>query len=318
MNGTLSDIEGLKIGHAQDSDKGLTGCTVILCPPETVGGVDQRGGAPGTRETDLLQPMHLVQHLHAVFLSGGSAYGLSVGDGVMRYLEELEIGYPTAAGPVPIVSGAILYDLDMGERKIRPDAAMGYRACQIADGGPVAQGSVGAGTGAKIGGLLGLESATKGGLGSASMEISPGLRVAALFAVNSVGDVLDEAGQILAGVRGPDGQFIGCLNLLRTLASPPAMPANTVIGVVATNARLNKEETNKVAQMAHDGIARAVNPAHTPFDGDTIFALSTGTYTGKASINVGLIGAFAAEMAAAAIRKGVRQASSLGGVRAIS
>lgn len=318
MNGTLTDIEGLRVGHAQDSEKGLTGCTVILCPPETVGGVDQRGGAPGTRETDLLLPMHLVQHLHAVFLSGGSAYGLSVGDGVMRYLEELNIGYPTPAGPVPIVSGAILYDLDMGDRKIRPDATMAYAACQVASDGPVGQGSVGAGTGAKIGGLLGLESATKGGLGSASIEISPGLRVAALFAVNAVGDVLDEGGQILAGVRGPDGQFLGCLNLLKSLASPPSMPSNTVIGVVATNARLNKEETNKVAQMAHDGIARAVNPAHTPFDGDTIFALSTGTYSGKAAVNVGLIGAFAAEAVAMAIRNGVRLATSLGGVRAIS
>src|SRR5215468_11063152 len=187
MNNTLTDVPGLQVGHAQDLD-GLTGCTVILCPPNTVGGVDQRGGAPGTRETDLLRPMHLVQHVNAIMLAGGSAFGLAAADGVMRYLEEHGIGHETPVARVPIVPGAILFDLDIGRADRRPDAAMGYAACEAASDGPVGQGCVGAGTGARVGALLGASFATKSGIGSASVDLGDGLIVAALVAVNASGD----------------------------------------------------------------------------------------------------------------------------------
>lgn len=312
-NYTLTAIEGLRVGHAHDLE-GLTGCTVILCPPGTVGGVDQRGGAPGTRETDLLHPLHLVEQVHAVLLAGGSAYGLDAAGGVMRWLEERGIGFPVGMGVVPIVPAAILFDLDLGDPTARPDAAMGYAACQVASAEPVTEGCVGAGTGAQVGRLLGPAFACKSGLGSAALEIGDGLRVGALFAVNALGDVIDEDGTILAGTRQPpDGkQFAGALNVLPALARMTgASVANTVIGVVATNAALSKEEVNKVAQMAHDGLARAIRPAHTMLDGDTIFALATGS-AGRA--NVSVIGAFAAEVTAQAIRRAARAATSLGGV----
>lgn len=314
MNQTLTAIDGIRVGHAQDSEQGITGCTVILCPPNTIGGIDQRGGAPGTRESDLLRPMHMIQHIHALFLAGGSAFGLAVGDGVMHYLEEQGVGYETAGGRVPIVPGAILYDLDMGDPQIRPDAAMGYQACQLASSDPVQEGSVGAGTGARIGGFLGKPFATKGGIGSACIELEGGLKVAALFAVNAVGDVLDEQGQILAGVRQPpEGKtFANALEFFK-LQAQMTTSSNTVIGVVATNAKLTKEEVNKMAQMAHDGLARAIRPAHTLFDGDTIFALATGQVEG----NAGVIGAFGAEVTSEAIRRAVRAATSLGDVPAI-
>lgn len=312
-NYTLTAIEGLRVGHAHDLE-GLTGCTVILCPPGTVGGVDQRGGAPGTRETDLLHPLHLVEQVHAVLLAGGSAYGLDAAGGVMRWLEERGIGFPVGMGVVPIVPAAILFDLDLGDPTARPDAAMGYAACQVASAEPVTEGCVGAGTGAQVGRLLGPAFACKSGLGSAALEIGDGLRVGALFAVNALGDVIGEDGTILAGTRQPpDGkQFAGALNVLPALARMTgASVANTVIGVVATNAALSKEEVNKVAQMAHDGLARAIRPAHTMLDGDTIFALATGS-AGRA--NVSVIGAFAAEVTAQAIRRAARAATSLGGV----
>lgn len=312
MNNTLTDIRGLRVGHAQDFDA-LTGCTVVLCPANTVGGVDQRGGAPGTRETDLLRPLHWVQHVNAVLLTGGSAFGLAAADGVMRFLEERGIGFETRAARVPIVPGAVLFDLDVGRADRRPDAAMGYIACEAATDGPVVQGCVGAGTGATVGKLLGMTCATKSGFGSASLSLPNGVVVAALMAVNTLGDVVDERGQIMAGVRPtPDSrQFIGTLNALQY--APPTPPAtNTVIGVVATNARLTKEEANKLAQMAHDGLAQAVRPAHTLFDGDTVFALATG----EVPSDVGLVGAFAAEVSAAAIRNAIRAATSLGGLPA--
>jgi L-aminopeptidase/D-esterase-like protein len=290
---------------------------VIICPPGTVGGVDQRGGAPGTRETDLLRPMHLVEAVNAVVLSGGSAYGLATADGVMRYLEEHGIGYISSAGAlVPIVPAAIVYDLSVGTPGVRPDAAMGYAACASASADPVLQGSIGAGTGCRVGAMLGSEFATKGGIGSASVDLGDGLIVAALMVVNAVGDIVDESGQIMAGLRQPpDGNsFIGMLNALLPMArlTPPSASENTVIGVVATNARLSKEGVNKVAQMAHDGLARAVRPAHTMFDGDTIFGLATGQIPADMSV----IGAYAAEVTAQAIRNAVTNATSLGGVRA--
>ncbi len=316
QNQTLTAIDGIRVGHAHNLD-GPTGCTVILCPPNTVGGVDQRGGAPGTRETDLLRPMHLVEQVNGIVLAGGSAYGLDAASGVMRYLEEQGIGYPVSGGIVPIVPGAIIFDLDVGNFAIRPDAAMGYAACQSASIDPVTEGCVGAGAGARVGTIMGPQSGCKSGVGSTAVEIGGGLIVAALMVVNALGDVVDEQGQIIAGVH-QGSQFIGTLNVLRAAAQPPASgsaasSANTVIGVVATNARLTKEETNKVAQMAQDGLARAVRPAHTLFDGDTIFALSTGS-AGPA--NASIVGAFAAEVVAEAIRRAVRAATSLAGISA--
>ncbi len=315
-NNTLTAVPGIRVGHATDADA-ITGCTVILCPPNTVGGVDVRGGAPGSRETDLLNPLRSVQTVNAIMLSGGSAFGLAAADGAMRYLEEQEVGFLTGTGHrVPIVPAAILFDLAIGRGDIRPDAAMGYAACINANSDPVEQGSVGAGTGCRVGAMMGGALATKGGIGSASVDLGDGLIVAALMAVNAVGDVVDETGQIIAGLRLPDGGFAGVLNALRLLPRPlPTRDAeNTVIGVVATNARLTKTEANKVAQMAHDGLARAVRPAHTMYDGDTIFALATGDI--RADVN--LIGAYAAEVTAAAIRSGVRAATALGSVRSWS
>lgn len=316
-NNTLTAVPGIRVGHTTH-EQGATGCTVILCPPGTVGGVDVRGGAPGTRETDLLQPHNHVEEINAVVLSGGSAYGLAAADGVVRYLEDTGQGYKASAGfIVPIVASAILFDLPVGEPGIRPDAAMGYAACEAVTTDPVELGSVGAGTGARCGGFLGNEFATKGGIGSASIDLGDGLIVAALVAVNAVGDILDEQGQIMAGLRQPpDGNsFMGTLNAMKSMArmtKPPSNGDNTVIGAIATNAQLSKAHVNKVAQMAHDGIARAVNPAHTMFDGDTIFTLATGAIPANPSV----IGAFAAEMMAAAIRNAVREATSLAGVRA--
>lgn len=308
-NETLTAVQGIRVGHATDQEA-VTGCTVILCPPQTVGGVDQRGSAPGSRETDLLRPSKLVQHVNALVLAGGSAYGLAAADGVMRYLEERSIGYATASGVVPIVPAAILYDLDIGRADRRPNAEMGYAACQAASEAPVPQGSLGAGTGAVIGRFMGLRHAVKGGIGSAAMHFGSGLVVAALIAVNALGDIVDEHGRIMAGVQ-QDGQFLGALNLLKMQLNAPS--TNTVIGVVATNARLSKEDANAVAAAAHDGIAQAVRPAHTPFDGDTIFALATG----QVEASLLTVSAFAAEVTAAAIRNAVRAAESLGGVPAI-
>ncbi len=312
---TLTAIEGFRVGHAQDVE-GATGCTVILCPPNTVGGVDQRGGAPGTRETDLLHPMHLVQHVNAILLAGGSAYGLDAASGVMRYLEEQNSGFNVGIGVVPIVPAAIIFDLDVGNFRARPDAAMGYAACLAASSDPVAEGCVGAGTGARVGMYLGPNFGCKSGLGSALIDLGDGLKVAALFVVNALGDVIDEQGQILAGARmPPDGaQFVDTLKMFPAMARvQTGGTSNTVIGVVATNAQLTKDEANKVAQMAQDGLARGIRPAHTMHDGDTIFALATGT-AGWANVNV--IGAFAAEAASQAIRRAAQTATPLAGLPA--
>ena len=316
MNNTLTDVSGIRVGHATNLEV-ATGCTVILCPQGTVGGVDQRGGAPGTRETDLLRPVHLVEEVNAIVLSGGSAYGLATADGVMSYLEENNTGYSSVGGyVVPIVPTAILMDLPIGRPDVRPDAAMGYAACQAATTDPVAQGTVGAGTGCRIGPMMGNELATKGGLGSASMFIDDDLIVGALVAVNSGGDVVDENGATIAGVRRVDGQgFAGALNIMRSMARVTDISPsrdNTVIGVVATNAKLSREQVTKVAQMAQNGIARVIRPAHTMYDGDTVFSLATG----EIEANVTVVGAFAAEVMAQAIRSAVQHATSLFDVRA--
>jgi L-aminopeptidase/D-esterase-like protein len=309
-NQTLTAIPGIRVGHAQNLDA-ATGCTVILCPSETVGGVDQRGGAPGTRETDLLRPMHLVQHVNAVLLTGGSAFGLAAADGVMRYLEEAGIGFATPYGVVPIVPAAVIFDLGIGRADIRPDVAMGVLACQNASDQPVLQGTVGAGTGATIGKMAGMSNASKGGLGSAVLDLGDGLLLAALIVVNAVGDVVGTDGQVLAGVRGPDGKtFLGSLNILQS--PPPSSNTNTVIGVIATNAKLDKEQANKLAQVAHNGLAQAVQPAHTMFDGDTLFSLATG----QVVADTFKLFALAAQVVAAATRSAVIHTTGLAGLPA--
>ena len=314
-NDTLTAVPGIRVGHATD-DVGLTGCTVVLCDGGgAVGGVDQRGGAPGTRETDLLRPMHLVQRAHAVVLAGGSAFGLAAADGAMRYLAERGIGYRSGPARVPIVPAAILFDLGVGSADARPTPDMGYAACLAASDAPVPQGNVGAGTGCSAGKLMGAGHATKTGIGSAAIHLGGGLVVGALIAVNPFGDVVDEAGRIVAGTRPLRGSgFADSLAVLRSFTGRLAMQAAgaTVIGVVATNARLNKEQTNKVAQMAQDGLARSIRPAHTIFDGDTIFALATG----KVHASPTLVGAYAAEAVAQAIVRAAGAAVTAGGLPA--
>ena len=306
----ITDVPDIRVGHATDIEA-MTGCTVVVCPQDgAVGGVDQRGGAPGTRETDLLQPMHLVERVNAVLLAGGSAFGLDAASGVVRWLEEQGIGFDTRLAKVPIVPAAVLFDLGIGRADVRPDAAMGYAACEAASSGPVAEGSVGAGTGCTVGKALGPGRASKSGLGTASIDLGGGLVVGAVVAVNAFGDILDpSSGQILAGIRTRDGEaFANMMAVMKAHLGKTelrfASPSNTVIGTVATNARLTTEEANKVAQMAHDGIARVVRPAHTMLDGDTLFSLAT--CEKRADVN--LVGAYAAEAVAEAIVHGVRMA----------
>ncbi len=314
-NDTITRVPGIQVGHFTDM-AAATGCTVLLCPPKTVGAVDVRGGAPGTRETDLLAAHNLVEEVSAVVLSGGSAFGLAAADGVMRWHVERGIGYRSRSGvTVPIVPTAILFDLTIGAPDAYPGAEDGYHACDNATAAPVVMGSVGAGTGARIAALFGNERASKGGIGSASVMLPGGLIVAALMAVNAVGNVIGADGDILAGLRAAEDRgFVSALDAMTALALEDLPEReNTVIGVVATNGALNKTQLQKVAQMAHDGLARAVNPAHTMFDGDTIFALATG----EKSADTTLVGAFAADMVAEAIRRAALQATSLAGVRAV-
>lgn len=310
MNATLTAVPGIKVGHADDR-VGMTGCTVVLCEGGAVGGVDQRGGSPGTRETDLLRPMHLVTQVHAVVLAGGSAFGLAAADGVVRYLRERNIGFKAGKIHVPIVPAAILFDLALGRPDAFPDAEMGYRAASAASTAPVAEGNVGAGVACSAGKILGPGHATKTGIGSAAVQLGAGLTVAALIAVNPFGDVVDEQGRLIAGTR-RDGRFVNTLEMVRSVTGRLALRIGgaTVIGVVATNARLNKEQVNKVAQMAHDGLARTIRPAHTMFDGDTIFALATGQVRASPT----LVGAYAAEVVATAIVRAAQTAEDACGL----
>lgn len=310
----ITDVPGVEVGHAQD-ERALTGCTVVLCREGAVAGVDVRGSAPGTRETELLRPVHLVEKVHAVVLSGGSAFGLDAACGVMRYLETQGIGFDTGVVRVPIVPAAVLFDLAIGDPNVRPDADMGYAACLAATAGPVAEGNVGAGCGAAVGKILGLKHAVKGGLGAASVRLRDGLVVGAIAAVNTLGSVVDpRTGRVLAGPRDPEtGRPADTVELIKAGTSMRASPfGNTAIGVVATNACLTKEGANKVASMAHDGLALAVRPAHTWYDGDAIFALSTGDLPADLTV----VGALAAEVIAQAIVRGVRAAKSAGGLPA--
>jgi L-aminopeptidase/D-esterase-like protein len=314
----LTAVDGVKVGHHTMAGR-PTGCTVILVEAGAVASVDVRGGAPATRETDLLRPENLVQEVHAIVLSGGSAYGLDAATGVLKYLEERGVGYQTRAAVVPIVPGASLLDLHVGgDAKIRPDASCGYRAAQSASSQAVREGNVGAGAGATAGKLLGPERSMKTGIGSSAISLPDGLVVSALVAVNALGDVIDPAtGEVIAGVRTADGRNLAdARRLLRegALRGQTRAKDNTTLGVVATNARLTKAQAFKIAQMAHDGFARAIAPAHTPYDGDAIFALATGTWTGEAE--TAAIGALAADAVAAAVVRAATQAESLAGLPA--
>jgi L-aminopeptidase/D-esterase-like protein len=319
----ITDVRGIEVGHAQD-EEALTGCTVIICRKGAVAGVDVRGGAPGTRETDLLNPVNLVEKVHAIVLAGGSAFGLDAASGVMRYLEEQKIGFNTGVAKVPIVPAAILFDLNLGRADVRPDSAMGYRAAASASSDAPDQGNAGVGMGASVGKMFGLGLAMKAGVGTASLDIGGGAVVGALVAVNPWGDVIDpQTNQIIAGLRsgkvgplrvGKKDHFADTLSMMKSAPGRGllalAARSNTVIGVVATNAKLTKAQATKVAQMAQDGIARTIRPAHTMLDGDVIFALSTGTR--KADVSA--VGSFAAEVMAEAILQAVKMAKPAGGL----
>ncbi len=310
---SIVDVAGLSVGHFTDARR-PTGCTVVLVPEGATGGVDVRGAAPGTRETELLSPLNTVEQVHAVLLSGGSAFGLDAAGGVMRWLEERGIGVPVGPARVPIVPAAILFDLWIGDPRIRPDADAGHAACAAASRQRPAEGSVGAGAGASVGKLFGITRAMKGGIGSASVTVD-GITVGAIIAVNALGDVVDPAsGQPVAGARTVDGMHLqGTMaSLLRGELPAPLQPGSaTTIGVIATDARLTKPQANKIAQMAHDGLARSINPVHTLGDGDTLFALGTGA-AGRTA-NITLLGALAAEVTARAVLRAVRAATPVAG-----
>jgi len=314
MNGTITDVPGVRVGHAQDIEGG-TGCTVIICDAGAVAGVDVRGSAPCTREVPLLDPVHSVDRVHAVYLGGGSAFGLDGASGVMQYLEEQGIGLDTAMGMaiVPIVVGACLYDLVVGRIDVRPDRKMGYAACLDAKDDSHEQGNVGAGTGATVGKAGDPFSLMKGGLGTASCRIGD-LVVGALVAVNCYGDVIDPAtGRIVAGNLNPERTgFAGAAKFLieNPFEAGVFLPGNTTIGAIATNAALTKSSATKIAMMAHDGLARAINPVHTMEDGDAVFCLSTG----DVKCNLTALGTIAAQVMASAIVNAVRNADALYGI----
>ncbi len=339
-NNSITDVPGIKVGHATNREAG-TGCTIILCPEGTVGSADVRGSAPGTREIPAVEPVNLVQNVNAIYLGGGSAFGLDGATGAMRYLEENKMGFDTGVAIVPIVPGAVLFDLPVGRADIRPDADMGYAACKNATDGKVEEGNVGAGTGASVGKVRGMEFAMKGGLGSASIRAG-NLIVGAIVAVNCLGDVIDpNSGEILAGTlsddkKTPANSIEVLKNTLKsggfnngnsgeensratspkttyngdTTPSHLPSPTNTTIAAIATNAKLNKSGTKKVAMMAHDGLARTINPIHTMFDGDTIFALATG----EAEADITTVGSLAAEALAQAVVNAVKKADSAYGL----
>ena len=322
--GTITQVSGIEVGHYTDLEH-ATGCTVVLCRGGAVGGVDIRGSAPGTRETDLLRPGNLVEQVHAIVLSGGSAYGLDAASGVMRYLEERGIGFRMGDIVVPIVPAAILYDLGLVTSKVRPGPQEGYRACEAASAEPVSEGSVGAGTGATVGKALGMARAVKGGLGTASANLGDGLVVGAMAAVNAAGSVVDpETGRIIAGPRREDAR--GYHDTVELMAQPgfrrpqavTEARVNTTLGVIATNAPLTKEQANKLAERGQDGLALAIRPCHTMGDGDAVFALATGTWAGTVDrALLTRLGAVAAHVMSQAILRAVTQATGLGGVPAV-
>ncbi|RZL64722.1 MAG: peptidase S58 family protein [Variovorax sp.] len=310
-DGAITDVAGIEVGHFSDTRR-PTGCTVILTRDGAVGGVDVRGAAPGTRETDLLAPGNLVEHVHGVMLAGGSAWGLAATEGAMQWLEERGVGMDVRFGTLPIVPAAVLFDLPMGDARIRPDAAAGYAACEAASTQAPAEGNVGAGSGALVGKLFGVDRAMKGGIGTASVTVG-GVTVGALIACNALGDVIDpDTAQVVAGARTADGRTL--LDTRRALMrgevpKPLLAGTNTTIGVVATDAVLTKVQANRLAMVAHDGLARSINPVHTMSDGDTLFALATGrvALAGDAP-GMTVLSAMAAEAVARATVRAVRAA----------
>lgn len=309
----FAEIEGIRVGHAQDL-KAATGCTVVISDGGAITGVDVRGGAPGTRETDLLNPVNLVQQIHAVLLTGGSAFGLDAAAGVMQYLEERKIGFDVQVTCVPIVCGAALFDLPFGDYRVRPDKQMGYQACVDAEAAPSRQGNVGAGAGATVGKILGMGRAMKGGLGCFALQIEE-LKVGALVAVNCLGDVLDpETGEKLAGPLNEDMQTLADTEAIMIEAYADRrnlFSGNTTIGVVAVNAAFTKSQMTKIASMAHNGYARSMRPAHSMYDGDTIFAMSTGVVEADLSV----VGALAARVMERAVVAAIRNAEPLCGLK---
>ena len=308
---SITDVLGVELGHFTDTRR-PTGCSVVIMRDGAVGGVDVRGAAPGTRETDLLHPSNLVDQVHAVLLAGGSAWGLDAAAGVMRWLEEHGIGLPVRYGLVPIVPAAVLFDLPVGDARIRPDAHAGYAACEAASRTSAAQGNVGAGAGALVGKLFGIERAMKGGIGSASLTLD-GVTVGALVACNALGDVVDPAtGRTLAGARSVDGASLLHIRdaiLAGEQPNPLLAGTNTTLAVVATDALLTKAQAHRLAQVAHDGLARSINPVHTMSDGDTVFALGTG----KAGQTLGMmrLATLAAEVTARAVVRAVLAARTV-------
>jgi len=310
----FTDIEGIKVGHQQDFE-GVTGCTVVLCEEGATAGVDVRGGAPGTRETDLLNPVNLIENIHGVLLSGGSAFGLDAAAGVMQYLEEKGVGFDVGVTRVPIVVGAVLFDLAVGNPRIRPNKAMGYAACKNASNQYCPEGTIGAGTGGTIGKFLGLEYAMKGGLGTYCLQVGE-LKVGALVAVNSFGDVINpKTGDIIAGALNPDKSSFANTekSMIEKLhhSEKNLFTGNTTIGLVATNGKLTKSQANKIASIAHNGYARTIRPVHTMVDGDTIFAIGTG----KVVADIDVIGLLAARVMEEAVIRAIKTATTIAGIK---
>jgi len=305
----LTNVEGFKVGHFTNLD-GLTGCTVILCPPKTKASCEVRGSSPGSRELALLAPDKKMEEVHAILLSGGSAFGLAAADGVMKWLEEHDMGYQTPWVKVPLVPTAVVFDLNVGKSDVRPDAAAGFEACKHATGAGVEEGNVGAGTGATVGKWRGLEYCMKGGLGSGSASVED-LVVGSIAVVNAVGDILDASGRIVAGARTERGAFFGNTENYKSFARGKVLEkTNTTLAVVATNADFNKTELFRIAQRMHDGFARAINPVHTSYDGDVSFALSRGSV--RADLD--FVAEIAASITAEAIRRAVLAARSIEGI----
>lgn len=312
MYNNLLDVKGLKVGQVEDRE-GLTGCTVVICEKGAVCGVDVRGGGPGTRETDLLNPINMIQKVHAVVLSGGSAFGLESTCGVSKYLEKHNIGFDVGVSKVPIVVGAVLFDLAVGSSKSRPDIEMGYKACELSSDTILKQGNFGAGCGATVGKIRGIEYAMKGGIGSYSIKLPNGLVVSALVAVNAFGDVY-ENGKVIAGALDDEKKnILNSYELMKSGVNKGGFSIdNTTIGIVATNAKLDKAQCTKISQMAHNGYAKAIFPIHTPHDGDTIFTMSTG----EVETDITLLGSLAAEVVEKSIINAIKKADSMGKIRA--
>lgn len=312
----VNEIEGIKIGNAENL-KGPTGCTVVICEEGSTAGVDVRGGSPGTRETDLLDPVNLVDKIHAVVLAGGSAFGLDAASGVMQYLEEKNVGFDVSVTKVPIVCSAVLFDLVIGDHKIRPDKTMGYEACKNSEHNQFKEGNVGAGAGATVGKILGSKNSMKGGLGCYAVQVGE-LQVGAVIAVNCLGDVIDPStGKIIAGALNEDKKTFANteeIMISRYSEKKNLFSGNTTIGVVITNGKFNKSEMNKIASMAHNGYGRSMRPAHSIFDGDTIFTMSTG----KIDADINVVGLLAARVVEKAVVRAVKNAEGILGYKSYS